>query len=56
MEYLDLSRMREEVDTSTKLHFANNCVCKPLKYTPLSVYVREEFRISTRSLFSGLCF
>ncbi len=36
MEYLDLCRMRE--------------VSKPLKYTPLSVYVRKAFRISTWSL------
>ncbi len=27
-----------------------------LKYTPLSVYVRDAFRISTWSLSSGLCF
>ncbi len=42
MEYLDLCRMRE--------------VSKPLKYTPLSVYVRKAFRISTWSLSRGLCF
>ncbi len=41
MEYLDLSRMREVGYTSTKL---------------LSVHVRDAFRISTRSLSSGLCF
>ncbi len=29
--------MREVGYTSTKLHFANSWVCKPLKYTPLSV-------------------
>ncbi len=42
--------------TSTKLHFANSWVHKPLKYTPLSVYVRDAFRISTWSLSRGLCF
>ncbi len=55
-EYLDLCRMREEGYTSTKLHFANSWVRKPLKYTPLSVYVRDAFRISTWSLSRGLCF
>ncbi len=54
MEYLD--RMREEGYTSTKLHFANSWVHKPLKYTPLSVYVRDAYRISTWPLSSGLCF
>ncbi len=42
MEYLDLCRMRAVRYTSTKLHFANSWVRKPLKYTPLSVYVRES--------------
>ncbi len=56
MEYLDLCRMREAGYTSTKLHFANSWVHKPLKYTPLSVYVRDVFRISTWSLSRGLCF
>ncbi len=28
--------------TSTKLHFANSWVHKPLKYTPLAVYVRNS--------------
>ncbi len=31
-------------------------VRKPLEYTPLPVYVSDTFRISTRSLSSGLCF
>ncbi len=35
---------------------AASLVHKPLKYTPLSVYVRDAFRISTWSLSSGLCF
>ncbi len=48
--------MREVGYTSTKLHFANSWVHKPLKYTPLSVYVRDVFRISTWSLSRGLCF
>ncbi len=39
-----------------KLHFTNSCVHKPLKYTPLSVYVRDAFRISTWSLSRELCF
>ncbi len=56
MEYLDLCGMREVGYTSTKLNFANSWVHKPLKYTPLSVYVRDTFRISTWSLSSGLCF
>ncbi len=56
MEYLDLCRMRELGYTSTKLYFANSWVHKPLKYTHLSVYVRDAFRISTWSLFSGLCY
>ncbi len=29
-------------------------MCKPLKYTPLSVYVRDAFRISTWSLSGSL--
>ncbi len=41
--------MREVRYTSTKPHFANSWVRKPLKYTPLSVYVRDAFRISTWS-------
>ncbi len=48
MEYLYLCRMRKVGYTSTKLHF--------LKLYTLSVYVRDSFRISTWSLFSGLCF
>ncbi len=56
MEYLDLCRMREVGYTSTKLHFANSWVCKPLKYTHFSVYVRDAFRISTWSLSRWLCF
>ncbi len=56
MEYLDLCRMREVGYTSTKLHFASSRVRKPLKYTPLSVYVGDAFRISTWSLSRGLCF
>ncbi len=35
MEYLDLCRMREVGYTSTKLHFANSWVRKPLKYVIL---------------------
>ncbi len=54
MEYLDLCRMRKVRYTSTKPHFANSWVRKPLKYTPLSV--RDAFRISTWSLSRGLCF
>ncbi len=56
MEHLDLCRMREVGYTSTKLHFANSWVSKPLKYNPVSVYVRDAFRISTWSLSSGLRF
>ncbi len=56
MEHLDLCGMREVGYTSTKPHFANSWVHKPLKYTLLSVYVRDAFRISTWSLSSGLCF
>ncbi len=41
---------------STKLHFTNSWVCKPLNNTPLSVYVRNAFRISTWSPSRGLCF
>ncbi len=48
--------MREVAYTSTKPHFANILMHKHLKYTPLSVYVRDAFRISTWSLSSGLCF
>ncbi len=51
MEYFDLCRMREAGHTSTKLHFANSRVRKPL-----SVYVRDAFRTNTWSLSSGLCF
>ncbi len=47
---------REVRYTSTKPHFANSKVCKPFKYTALSVYVRDVFRIRTWSLSSGLCF
>ncbi len=56
MEYLDLCRMREVGYTSTKPHFANSWVRKPLKYTYFSVYMRYAFRISTWSLSRGLCF
>ncbi len=56
MDYLDLCRMRELGYTSTKLHFSNSWVHKPLKFTPLSVYVRDAFRISTWSLSRWLCF
>ncbi len=42
------------MNTSTKLHFSNSFERKPFKYTPLSVYVRDAFRISTWSL-SGHC-
>ncbi len=48
--------MREVGYTRTKLHFANSWVHKPLKYTPLSVYVRDAFRISTWSLSRGFVF
>ncbi len=48
--------MREVGYTSTKLHFANSWVRMPLKYTPLSVYVRDAFRISTWSLSGGFVF
>ncbi len=55
MEYLDLCWMREVGYMSTKPHFANSWVRKPLKYTALSV--RDAFRISsTWSLSKGLCF
>ncbi len=47
---------KERGRMSTILHFTNSWVHKPLKYTPLSVYVRDAFRISTWSLSSGLCF
>ncbi len=48
--------MREVGYTSTKPHFTNSWVRKSLKYSLLSVYVRDAFRISTWSLSSGLCF
>ncbi len=48
--------MREVGHTSTKLHFANSWVHKSLKCTPLSVYVRDAFRISTWSLSRGFVF
>ncbi len=45
---------------NTSLHW-NKVGCnfrftQTLKYTPLSVYVRDAFRISTWSLSRGLCF
>ncbi len=47
---------RELGYTSTKLHFTNSWVHKLLRYTPLSVYVRDSFRISTWSLSRGFVF
>ncbi len=53
MEYLDLCRLREVGYTSTKLHFANSSVRKPLKYTPLLVHVRDAFRNRTHGIRSS---
>ncbi len=39
-----------------KAPFHKQLSAQAFKYTPLSVYVREAFRISTWSLSSGLCF
>ncbi len=39
-----------------KAPFRKQLSAQAFKYTPLSVYVRDAFRISTWSLSSGLCF
>ncbi len=55
MKYLDLCRMRE-VGHMNKAPFRKQLSAQGFKVTPLSVHVRDAFRISTWSLSSGLRF